>query len=308
MLAGALEADKGVDCLWKQGNSTGWKTHANFGQFIPKHYFRAFNAVFPYLWADPKYWYKPLNDMPWDLILPFVNGYNEKRRDILRVFFLLCDESMSGFCPKNTKTGDLPNLTHEPRKPVSLGTMLRNGVEGKTRIFSFQDIVQDLQSQRSKKYLDDDDTQAHMPKGEPILSHVAECLRQVEGSGLEEGGWMGGDAWFGSINCAVELMKRKKVFSTFIIKQQQQYFPKEVLHAVLRARFARRPAGHWVVMAAEISKVKLFIMAYAWSNQGISYMVSTCGKTVRHEKNYYSSFEDEFGNVQTKELARPAIA
>ena len=147
-----------------------------------------------------------------------------------------------------------------------------------------------------------------MPKGEAILSHVAECLRQVEGSGLEEGGWMGGDAWFGSINCAVELMKRKKVFSTFIIKQQQQYFPKEVLHAILRARFARRPAGHWVVMVAEIAKVKLFIMAYAWSNQGIRYLVSTCGKTVCHEKNYYSSFEDAYGNVQTKELARPAIA
>ena len=37
-------------------------------------------------------------------------------------------------------------------------------------------------------------------------------------------------------------------------------------------------------------------------------MVSTCGKTVRHEQNYYSSFEDAFGNVGTKELARPAIA
>ena len=37
-------------------------------------------------------------------------------------------------------------------------------------------------------------------------------------------------------------------------------------------------------------------------------MVSTSGKTVRHEKNYFSSFEDAYGNVTTKELARPAIA
>ena len=192
---------------------------------------------------------------------------------------------MSGYRPGTTPYGDLPNLTHEPRKPVSLGTMLRNGVEGRSGIFAHHDIVQDLQSQRSKKYLEDENTQSHMPKGESILSHVAECLRQAEGSGLQEGGWMGGDAWFGSLNCVVELKKRLNVFSTFIIKQQLNYFPKEVLHAVLRARFGRRPAGHWVVMRAEISGVKLFIMAYAWSNKGISYIASTCGTTVHHKKN-----------------------
>ena len=118
---------------------------------------------------------------------------------------------------------------------------------------------------------------------------------------------MGGDAWFGSINCAIKLKRWKNVFSIFIIKQQQQYYQEEVLHAVLRARFARRPAGHWVVMQAEISGVKLFIMAYAWSNKGISFIASTCGKTVRHSKNYQSSFEDAYGNISTKELARPAI-
>ena len=60
-------------------------------------------------------------------------------------------------------------------------------------------------------------------------------------------------------------------------------------------------------MHAEISGVKLFIMAYAWSNQVMSYLVSSCSKTVHHEKNYHSSFEDAFGNVAMKELARPAI-
>ena len=95
---------------------------------------------------------------------------------------------MSGFCPKTTKTGDLPNLSYKPKNPVSLGTMFRNGVEGKTGIFAHHDIVEDLQSQRSKTYLEDENTLSCMPKGEPVLSHVAECLRQAEGSGLEEGG------------------------------------------------------------------------------------------------------------------------
>jgi len=61
-------------------------------------------------------------------------------------------------------------------------------------------------------------------------------------------------------------------------------------------------------MQAEISGVELFVMAYAWSIKGISYIASTCGKTVRHSVNYQSSFEDAYGNVATKELARPAVA
>ena len=54
--------------------------------------------------------------------------------------------------------------------------------------------------------------------------------------------------------------------------------------------------------------VDVFIMAYAWSHKGIVYMVSSCGSTVRHSKNYTSKFEDEHGHVQIKELARPTIA
>ncbi|KAL7525905.1 hypothetical protein ACHAXR_002386, partial [Thalassiosira sp. AJA248-18] len=314
MIASSLEVDNGVENLWKRGDSDGWKEHANFGQYIPKNYFKVFCAAFPFLWVKEDeqhlYWYKNPDDMPWELILGFMDEYNKKRNNLLSVVFLVLDEAMSGFRPKTSKTGGLPNLTHEPRKPVDLGTMLKDGAEGKTGIFAYHDIVQDLNNQRRKKYLvgDEDETRSHMPKGEDILQHVAECLRQCEGAGLEEGGWVGGDAWFGSINSSVELKKRLGVNSTFIIKHQQQYFPMEVLHEILLARYPKRPVGHWVVMTAKISGVDLYIMAYAWSNKGIAYIVSTCGTTVRHEKNYYASFEDAYGNRCTKELPRPAIA
>ena len=49
-------------------------------------------------------------------------------------------------------------------------------------------------------------------------------------------------------------------------------------------------------------------MAYAWSQRGIAFMVSSCGTTVQHAKAYKSKFEDEFGNVSEKELPRPAVA
>jgi hypothetical protein len=58
-------------------------------------------------------------------------------------------------------------------------------------------------------------------------------------------------------------MKRFKVHSTFIIKNNCTFFPMEALHAVLKARFNDRPAGHWAVFAAKIGGVKLMALAYA---------------------------------------------
>ena len=49
-------------------------------------------------------------------------------------------------------------------------------------------------------------------------------------------------------------------------------------------------------------------MAYAWSQKGISYILSTCGSTEPSPNMYKSYFEGDFGNVSYKELNRPSIA
>ena len=118
------------------------KDYPNYGQFIPKNYFKAFLRRFPYLWAEEKYWSVAHNDLPWDIITPFVSDYNKQRGKILRVVYLMLDESMSGWRPKTSKTGGLPNITHEACKPVPLGTMIRNAVKCVTGIFVHHDIVQ----------------------------------------------------------------------------------------------------------------------------------------------------------------------
>ena len=61
-------------------------------------------------------------------------------------------------------------------------------------------------------------------------------------------------------------------------------------------------------MQAAIGGVHLYVMAYAWSLKGVTYMVLSCGKTVMHVDPYISHFEDEYGNVQEKELPRPTVA
>ncbi len=53
----------------------------------------------------------------------------------------MLDESMSGWRPKTSKLGGLPNITYEPRKPVLLGTQMKNGVECLSGVLAFQDVV-----------------------------------------------------------------------------------------------------------------------------------------------------------------------
>ena len=129
MKSAVLQVERGVENLWKRGESPGFMPYPNYGQFIPVDYFKMFLHGLPYLWADKKYWDIPPEDLPFDFIQPFVNEYNKNRTDMIHVLYLMLDESMSGWRPKTSKTGGLPHISHEPRKPVPLGTMIRNAVE-----------------------------------------------------------------------------------------------------------------------------------------------------------------------------------
>jgi hypothetical protein len=132
-------------------------------------------------------------------------------------------------------------------------------------------------------------------------------LHEPEGAIVVEGGWVGGDAWFGSVMKAVELKKRVNLNSTFIIKNNSTFFPTKALHGILRSRFGDKAAGHWVVMTTAISGVKLMAISYAWIHRGMSYFLSTCGSTAPSSVVYQSNFEDEFGNVDFKMLPRPQV-
>jgi hypothetical protein len=303
VIAASLEVEHGIENLWAT-TSDGFKDPPDYGKFIPVHYFRAFVCAFPHLWSPEELWYS--NNMPWDSFKPFVEAFNQKRRDLVRTVYLLMDESMSAWRPKTSATGGLPNITFEPRKPKPLGTMFKNGVEATTGIMVTQDVVEGSTAQSDKKYVGG---VSSLPKKEPIMAHVAETLRQCESANLASGGWVGGDAWFGSIPCVVELKNRLNVYSTFIIKQNVQYCPLDVIKRILQSRNKKgNRSGRHVVMKANISGVDLFLLAYAWSNKRAAYIVSSCGTTVMHEIPYRSHFTDDYGNVTFKEIPRPSIA
>jgi hypothetical protein len=194
---------------------------------------------------------------------------------LLKCVLLNLDESMSGWRPKSTKTGGLPKLSWEPQKPVPLGTMFRNGVECMSGILVFQDVVQDAEVMKQNEYFGE---KSSMPNGMEIPAHAAEVLRKIkEQTSLKGAGWAGGDTWFGSMVTALEAKKCLNVDSTWIIKDNHAFYLMGALHAVIKAQFGTNMAGNWVTMMTTIDGVKMMVMAYAWSQKGISYFLSTCG-------------------------------
>ena len=312
LLAGVCEADVGVDNLWKKGKSGGRRMYADFGRYLPKNMFKVFLSCAAFMFCDEQYWYIDKRDLGWEVFEPCLNGMNEKRKELFEVVLLMLDESMSGWKPKTSKYGGLPNITSEPRKPVDLGTQLKNGVECLSGVLAYQDIVAAPEKQRKKGYYFSDNdleipARSSLPNSPEVQAHVAETLRQVNGAKVRAGGWVGGDAWFGSVMSSVELINQLGVTSTFIVKNNQLLFPKKVLHAILKARHGVRPAGHWVTMSATISGVTVVIIAYAWSQKGVSYFVTTTGSTEPSEFLYECKFEDEWGNTNSRAIKRPKL-
>jgi hypothetical protein len=78
---------------------------------------------------------------------------------------------------------------------------------------------------------------------------------------------------------ALEVNNFLCVESTWIIKGNHIFYPTSALHAVLKARFGSKTAGHWVVMTTTIDGVEMLALAYDWSQRGVSYFLSTCGNT-----------------------------
>ena len=85
-------------------------------------------------------------------------------------------------------------------------------------------------------------------------------------------------------------------------------FLKEVLYTVLKGLHPRRSAGHWVVMKSNIAGVDLFALVYAWLQSSVASMVSTCGKTICHVKDYYAKFSDGYNNKEACAYPRLDIA
>ena len=109
------------------------------------------------------------------------------RGNLITLMFLMLDKSMSGYYPKISKLGGLPNYTHKTRKQVALGKMLKNSECWSAGMIVYNDVAQNPEQQSRKKHSKDKNS---LPDESNILVRTAEVLRQVEGTELEKNSWI----------------------------------------------------------------------------------------------------------------------
>jgi len=317
----------GVEQFFKSGYLPGSNEavlYPDYGRFFDINEFKVVVNALPFMWCDKALWYRERRDVPWDIFIPFIDGWNKKQQELFTSFrHTIMDESMIGWVPKGSKLGGLPNYVYEKRKPVPLGTMLKDSAEAATGIIIQTDPIMTPTVQGQKLFAN---KASHSPdKGavfEPHAAHTAEVLRQVYNSGLHDGCWTGGDTWFGSIQTCLALKLEEVTYvvdgketrrplnveSSWVMKNNTRLFPRGPLYAALRARYPTRMTGHWVVFKTVIKGVNLIAIAYAWSNKDVAYMVSTIGNTNAGPQNYIC-FDTNTGydKNDTKQYPRPHI-
>lgn len=240
IIAGTTEMESGVQGLWRHGRSNGRRMYPDFGRYADQNTFNVFRHGAIFCYVGKEQWFQ--DTCSWTLFEGVLENLKGRRSDLFVNFFaVLLDESMLGLCPKATKTGGLPNITFEPRKPKSMGTMLRNCAEVHSGVLVNHQVVKDPMLMHQLQLFDQPSS---LPDGAKINDTTAECLRQAraalgdkpDGDGPYPLRFVGGDAWFGGVMSSVELKKRLAVDSTFIIQNHTRMFPKEHLGLVLEAR------------------------------------------------------------------------
>jgi hypothetical protein len=108
--------------------------------------------------------------------------------------------------------------------------MFCNGMDCVSGILVFQDVVYNQEQHSQNAYRGE----LFPLAGNPTITTAHTALHQLDGAQFPEEGWVGDDAWFGSMISVVETSEWKKVHSTFIIKDNQPFVPTmQPLHAVL---------------------------------------------------------------------------
>lgn len=325
-IKGATVHGVGVETLWKSGMLEGNLEAADFGKYMDQNEYKVISAAIPFMWGDQNLWFRDSRDVPWDIFMPFIDEWNNKQQQLLeRYHHVVCDETMYAWVPKRSKLGGLPNYTFEPRKPKPLGTMVCDSSKCAREIMIHTDPIMPPTVQDKKMF-----GTAHSQAPDCVgtnkchAPHVADKLRQAYYSNLQIGDWTCGDSYFGSMATCLALKLEPVtrvnkndesdvrgplgVESSFVIKNNTYLFPKAPLRAVLRARYPKRMAGHWVVFTTTIQGVNIKAIAYAWCNTSISYIITTVGNTNK-AINPYVSFEKNagFGGGNTKMVPHPEI-
>ena len=145
MIASISEVKSTIINLQKREKSNRRREFPNFRQYMSINYFKYFMVGVSYLFCEEKYQYIGKRDKLCNIFLPCINNYNEKRRSLIKIEFLIIDKSMLEWCSKILKLGSLLDDILALRKLISLGIMLKNCTQCYSNYIVYQDVTQSLE-------------------------------------------------------------------------------------------------------------------------------------------------------------------
>ena len=201
---------------------------------------------------------------------------------------------MSAWRPRQTKLGNLPNISYIIRKPEPLGT------EFKTVCCPITGVMTYMEIQRGKEGMKNMRLQG-------TLGATAACtVRCAEGShqgSTELKDSVKGDAWFGSVKCAIAMAQRGMAFFGQV-KSNHSLFPKDYIEEALKDG----PGGIHIVLKCTHQEVELIALGYRYSSKRTLHFILTsdAGSTTPGTP-YEMKFTDNFGNIHVRDVDRPDI-
>ncbi|GMF65594.1 unnamed protein product [Phytophthora lilii] len=174
-LAMAFEPRRGpLPTYWDHASQDGSvSTAANFGQR-----FGMTRHCFEQLLSCMSFGKSIVEGDPWMPIRPFLDGFNERRLQVVSPGSVLCvDESMSAWKGREGKYcyDGIPHKTKIVRKPEGLGAELKGIADGDTGIILSLELIKGSTRQRQKPYA------AEYGEGTAVVLRLAERFR---GTGL----------------------------------------------------------------------------------------------------------------------------
>ena len=187
------------------------------------------------------------------------------------------------------------------RKPEPLGTEFKNLVDGYSGQMMWLEVMEGKERMRNKEFTKEFGVTA---------ACVMRGVKQIEGfeTYLEDTlqpKLFFGDSWFGSVKAACQVRKLGH-HGCFIIKTAHSRTPKKFLEEKMKGF----PGGTWIVMEgfAESEGVPLVCIGYKYNVKKVLVFISTKGAgSTQPGQPYLAKFPDKFGNVCTREVARPEI-
>ena len=254
---------------------------------------------------------------PWYMILDMLDGFNENRKEWIAASATKThDECMSAIRPRTTATSTLPNLSFINRKPEPLGSEFKATCGTKVGNILKLEVqrgkVGMVNAKYNKKYGATTGCTLRLTEATQYCG-TRSNERKMAAQNFKSELFLE-DSWFGSVK-AVEQQKcmhfdddgnpaGHEVIAA--LKTNSSLFPKKEIEEKMKDY----PSGSQLVFVCKtpVNKVDLVAIGYKYNaRKTLCFIATKNAGSTRPGNPYIARFPDQYSNVTTRDVERPAI-